>query len=115
MAHKFAHDWTSWELLTTGLSKEGDMDLKKMNANGHLDKDEGKHKRGGQDFKLGGESPDEQSLTLESETGDTFEGKLIFERRNRMIIFGIKHVGHPLDKKREGEIQDDPPWLLTKP
>lgn len=117
MAHKFAQKWTSYLFIGDRLQPNGTMDLRNMDNDGNLDN--GDHDHNGH-AKLTGKATGNTHLSLDSASPITvnYEGDLLHDSSNRMIIVGQKHYPKlpEADKERSVTLgQEDPPWILTKP
>jgi hypothetical protein len=125
MAHKLADNWRSQLIPSTGGNDpDGQMDLSTMNTDGVLA--EGRHYLAGGDFRrltghADGINPIFITLTEFNENNVaavTYTGQLVYEHpdtsRIRMVIVGKRHPeiihGDPLLA-----VQQDQPWILTKP
>jgi|GEM_PF-1906539 hypothetical protein len=126
MPHKLAQRWTSRliNLTPPAVSRDGIMDLRNMDDGGNLTNGVHEHATGPPSTIKGKATPVGNGFELKLDIDhDTYEGRLVIDTANKLMIVGIKHFGtHPLAKeKTEGEErealldQDDPPWVITKP
>ncbi len=117
MPHKFAHRWSSFLLIgpsgqTPVVVPDGRMDMRKIKDGGELE--DGDH----DGSRLTGTAIEETFVELTSDnSGVTYNGALVIEDGNRLVIAGTFLFESPRTFSIDGRelTQDDGTWVLTKP